>query len=53
MKKHNYNFPPIPSIPRSPWNRPGLFLVFKKRKQRDKSEFVTKFVGLLVTIIFK
>ena len=23
MKKHNYNFPRIPPIPRIPWNRPG------------------------------
>ena len=29
-----------------------LFLDWKKGQKEDKSEFVTKFVGIIVTIIF-
>ena len=29
-----------------------LFLVLKRGKQRDKSEFVTEFVGIITTINF-
>ena len=29
-----------------------LFLICKKGEKEDKSKFVTKFVGIIVTIIF-
>ena len=30
-----------------------LVLVSTKRKERNKSEYVTKFVGILITLVFK